>query len=61
MLVTVRVPCNKKTKWLRTEGYLPLQYLAQVTEVSKFPPEAAFISNLWTTFSSKEEQKQTIY
>lgn len=37
-----------------------MQYLAQITEVSKLPPKAAFISNLWTTFSSKEKQNKQV-
>ena len=54
-------PETRKLNDHEQKVYLPPQYLAQITEVSEFPPEAAFIGNLWTTFSSKEKQKQAIY
>lgn len=53
-------PETRKLNDYEQKVYLPPQYLAQITEVSEFPPEGAF-SSLWTTFSSKEKQKQTIY
>jgi len=54
-------PVTRKLNDYEQKVYLPPQYLAQITEVSEFPPEAAFIGNLWTTLSSKEKEKQTIY